>query len=89
MLQKYFSDVTFMDISHNGEISAIGLFIVKCVATARELLLLHFWNIRSNDGCPMQQKHVAIYNYYNKVLSIDWLYVYCYILYRHNKDGTH
>ena len=42
MLQKYFSDVTFTDISRNGEMSALGFFAVRCVATAREFLLLHF-----------------------------------------------
>lgn len=54
-----------------------------------DFLLLHFRNIRPNDGCLVQLKHVAIYNYCYEEFGIDELYVNCCISYRHNEDDTH
>jgi hypothetical protein len=36
--------------------------------------------IRPEDGCLVQPKHVAIYDYYNKELYFDGFYLYCYLL---------
>lgn len=77
-------------LSHVRMISRrLVLLLLDVQLQLYNFLLLYFRNIRPNDGCLVQLKHVAVYNYYNKELGIDGLYVDCCILYRHNEDDTH
>jgi hypothetical protein len=44
-------------------------------------ILLHFWNILSDDGCVAQPKHVDIYVYCNIESCVDGLCLYYYKIY--------
>lgn len=74
--------VIFRNVKKKNCIIFSLCFAESSSVVLHNFLLVHFWNVRSDDGCLVQPKHEAICNYYKKSCVLK----YCIFIVANNTD---